>query len=288
MLQLRGAAPDVSLISSSTAPEAEVPVLQHCRPRNANLNGIVDRLWCVSDTTADGYETLLPSAKPQVLFSLSDIPLVTHDPEDDGPEADVYEVFQGPSSRPRRVSRRSQIALCGISFCPGGAGAVFGGINETADRVIALRQFWGEDAARFNARLRSLNSDGARFDFLEDELLWRISDTTEIEFLARGIQLLEAGHSVDHVCRELGCSPYIFRKAFLRNVGLSPKRYLRIERFRAAVSQISSTASLADVASEMEFSDQAHMTRETHQFARMTPGRLRASNRPYAGHVLDD
>jgi AraC-like DNA-binding protein len=85
----------------------------------------------------------------------------------------------------------------------------------------------------------------------------------------------------------LALTPYVFRKLFVRNVGLTPKRYLRIERFRVALDRLSPDACLSDVAVDARFSDQSHMTREVEHFASMTPGRLRASVRPYVGHVLD-
>lgn len=263
-------------------------MLQSCLPKNAKLNLIVERLWCVSDMAADGYETVLPSGKAQIIFSLSDIPLATHDPDSGVQETDAHQIFQGPSSRPRRISRKPQISLCGLSFCPGGAGAFFGRIDDTADRVIDLGRFWGGEAARLGEQLRTLNSHRARLDLLEDEIGRRISDPSDIVLLGQGIKLLRAGFAVDHVCEELGCSPYIFRKLFLRNVGFTPKRYFRIERFRTAAGRLTPAASLADVAVDTRFSDQSHMTREIDHFALMTPGRLRSSNRPHSGHVLED
>ena len=93
--------------------------------------------------------------------------------------------------------------------------------------------------------------------------------------------------AIKDVSEGLGLSPHVFRKLFLRNVGLTPKRYLRIERFRNTINRLSPAASLADVAFHAQFSDQSHMTREFEHLAAMTPGRLRASVRPYVGHVLD-
>ena len=105
--------------------------------------------------------------------------------------------------------------------------------------------------------------------------------------LNRGIERLRTGVAIKEVSEELGLSPYVFRKLFFRNVGFTPKRYLRIERFRITINRLSPAASLSDVAFHTQFSDQSHMTREVEHFASMTPGRLRASVRPYIGHVLD-
>ena len=248
---------------------------------------IADRLWCVSDVTADGYETILPSERAQIIFSLSGAPLWKHDADNPYRSQSSLHVFQGPSTRPRRISRKPQISLCGVSFHPGGAAALFGAIHDTTDRVIDLTQFWGADTFRLGEQLRNLMTHHARLDLLENSLEKRLVDTSAMETLNRGIEQLRTGMAIKDVCEELGLSPHVFRRLFLRNVGLTPKRYLRIERFRRALNQLTPDASLSDVACDAQFSDQSHMTREVEHFASMSPGRLRASVRPYAGHVLD-
>lgn len=256
-------------------------------PRNEATRLIVDQLWCVSDATADGYETVLPSGRAQLICSLSGIPLREHDP--DGPRRGLgsRQVFQGPSTLPRRISRKPQIALCGAGFQPGGAGALFGPIHDTTDRVIDLSRFWGGEAARLGDRLRNLDTHHAVLDLLEGEIERRMGDTSAMVLLCCGLERLRRGMSIRDVCAELRISPHVFRKLFLRNVGLTPKRYLRIERFRTTINRLASAASLSDLAFDARFSDQSHMTREVEHFASMTPGRLRASVRPYVGHVLD-
>lgn len=256
-------------------------------PRSETARLIADRLWCVSDATADGYETLLPSGRAQIMFSLSGTPLHEHDLDEANRASGSLHVFRGPSTMTRRISRKPQVALCGVSFRPGGAGALFGPIHDVRDRVIDLAQFWGGDAACLGDRLRSLKTHDAVLDLLENEIEGRTSDVSALVVLNRGLERLRTGMAIKDVSEELGLSPYVFRELFVRNVGLTPKRYLRIERFRAALDMLSPDACLAEVAIDARFSDQSHMTREVEHFASMTPGRLRASVRPYVGHVLD-
>lgn len=256
-------------------------------PKSETTRLIADRLWCVSDATADGHETLLPSGRAQILFSLSGTALRQQDHDDAHRGSGSLHVFQGPSTMPRRVSRKPQIALCGVSFQPGGAGALFGPIHDTTDQVIDLSRFWAGAAARLATRLRNLETHDTVLDLLENEIEKRIDDISAMVVLNRGIERLRTGMAIKDVSEELGLSPYLFRQLFLRNAGLTPKRYLRIERFRIAIDGLLPAASLTDVAIDAQFSDQSHMTREVQHFASMTPGRLRASVRPYVGHVLD-
>lgn len=159
--------------------------------------------------------------------------------------------------------------------------------TTTTDHVIDLTRFWGGDAARLGDRLRSLKKHHARLDLLENETEKRLGDTSAMVLLSRGIERLRRGMAIRDVCEELRLSPYVFRKLFLRNVGLTPKRYLRIERFRTTINRLTPTVSLSDLAFDAQFSGQSHMTREVEHFASMTPGRLRVGVRPYIGHVLD-
>ena len=254
-------------------------------PKSEATRLVVDQMWCVSDPLADGYETLLPSGRAQILFSLSCIALREGNPGD--PHRAPLQLFQGPTTVPHRIPRQAQISACGVSFRPGGAGALFGPIDGTTDRVIDLARFWGEDAARLREELQHLETHEARLHVLETEIEQRIGDISAVRVLARAMEHLRAGMAIKDVCRELELSPHTFRRLFLRNVGLTPKYYLRIERFRMAIARLTRAASLADLAFDSHYSDQSHMTREVGHFASMTPGALRASVRPYVGHVRD-
>lgn len=257
-------------------------------PKNEKLKSIVERFWSVDDPDAAGNETLLPSGKAQIIFGLSDIPFEIYGSQADPTVARAFQIFQGPASRPRHVGRRTQIALCGVAFTAGGAGTIHSRIDETSDRVIDLADLWSDDASDLRERLCNLQDEHMRLDFLEAEISKRVFEKLELAEIQKGIELLRNGHSIEETCDALGCTPFLFRKRFLRSVGFTPKHYLRIERFRLAVSQLEPQSSLADVAADSSFSDQAHMTREVSEFGRMTPGQLKSMVRPYPGHIPDD
>lgn len=225
-------------------------------------------------------EIVLPSGRGQIIFSLAGRSLI-----DGASGSGPWAVFQGPSTKARCISRRPHVSACGISFRPGGAGALFGRIDGFTDQVIDLTQFWGERAGSLGEELRELETHAARLERLECEVVALVEDTYAMELIAQALSALRAGKTVRETAHELGLSRHAFRKLFVVNVGLTPKLYLGIERFRSAAVRMTEASTLSDLALDACYSDQSHMTREITRFASMPPGRLRASELPYPGHV---
>ncbi len=71
-----------------------------------------------------------------------------------------------------------------------------------------------------------------------------------------------AARSVGEMARATGMSPRTLQRWFARNVGLPPRRYLRLLRFQKAFETVPGEASLAAHAAEQGFADQVHMARE--------------------------
>jgi len=76
-----------------------------------------------------------------------------------------------------------------------------------------------------------------------------------------------AAQSVGEMSRATGMSPRTLQRWFARNVGLPPRRYLRLLRFQKAFELVPGEASLADHAAAQGFADQAHMAREFREMA---------------------
>ena len=85
------------------------------------------------------------------------------------------------------------------------------------------------------------------------------------EFFAQGVSLFElAQHSA--------LSPYYFLRVFRTEVGMPPYAYLESVRIRHAQRLIVSGKSLAEVAIEVGFSSQSHLTRSFKKIIGATPG----------------
>lgn len=105
------------------------------------------------------------------------------------------------------------------------------------------------------------------------------------EELARARRIVEYADrsggqcTVDELANVSGWSARHLDRVMLREVGVTPKMFLRLLRFRGAMQQAASRVqSWAELAAEYGYHDQSHMIRDFRQFAGMTPTEIEGSD----------
>jgi AraC-like DNA-binding protein len=83
--------------------------------------------------------------------------------------------------------------------------------------------------------------------------------------------------SIADAAGAMGVGPTTAARAFRRAFGLPPHRYVLGRRLEAARARILDGMTLAEVAADVGFVDQAHLNRRFKAFLGTTPGRFRAS-----------
>ncbi len=111
------------------------------------------------------------------------------------------------------------------------------------------------------------------------ELLSRTLGETEPPRYARAV-LRE--RTVADIARRAGMPPRQLQRAFARDIGMPPRAYLRLLRFRGALSGVAANETLAETAAEAGYADQAHMAREFRSLAGLPPSVARTrANGPF-------
>jgi AraC-like DNA-binding protein len=88
---------------------------------------------------------------------------------------------------------------------------------------------------------------------------------------------LDRGTSIASLAATVGVAPRTLQRHFRNRTGLAPKRYVAVQRFNGALRQVAlGRGSLAHIASEAGYSDQAHLTTDLGRHAGLSPGRFRA------------
>ncbi|MBL0730802.1 AraC family transcriptional regulator [Piscinibacter sp. HJYY11] len=169
-------------------------------------------------------------------------------------------------------------SVVGVHFKPGGAAAFFGGaLPSLRNRTVTLEALWGPSARALRDELQDTSGPHARLLRLEAYLMARLSLARPGDALvAQALHTMAqdpATASIEPLQRASGLGPTRFISRFERQVGLTPKRYLRVLRFHTLLSQIA-TAPPSDwalTAVQAGYADQSHLIHEFRRIAGMTP-----------------
>lgn len=160
-----------------------------------------------------------------------------------------------------------------IHFRPGGASAFLPApLHDLEDECVGLEAIWGRAASNLRGRLIDAGSMRERAGMVESFLLARMRSRDP----AVGAVLQVAEHRpslrVAEACTLTGLSARRLISAFRSEVGLTPKTYLRVRRFQAAMRLLDAgDVRGARIATDLGYFDQAHFVREFRSFTAMTP-----------------
>ena len=182
----------------------------------------------------------------------------------------------GVYDRPVRVRHEGSCRGVQVDLEPTAVRALLGvPAGQLAHRTVALEDLLGRDAVHLAERLHEAPDAPARFAVL-DVVLLRALGRARAEphpDVARAWALLRASGGrirIETLAARLGCSRRHLAKRFAEEVGVPPKvaaRLIRFEQVRAGLGR----ASLARLAAEHGYADQAHLAREFRALAGVPP-----------------
>jgi AraC-like DNA-binding protein len=165
--------------------------------------------------------------------------------------------------------------------------------SELTDRIIALDSLWGASTRSLELQLAEARSDSERISRLESALLGRIalvtSRTTSVNMAALTAHVCrhQGNVTVEQLAQGAGISRQHLTRVFSDEVGVAPKLYCRLARFRAALTHGTQRArhNGAELAATYGYTDQSHMIAEFREFSSFTPVTISARHRfhPFIG-----
>lgn len=167
----------------------------------------------------------------------------------------------------------------GVRLRPGALPPIAGlPAHELTDRGAGAGSIWGAEGDRLASRIRSARGPGEVHGLLLDWIAWVIRRAPERHWMARASDRLTINspdRTVENVADAMGASVRTLRARSQRDIGLAPKRLLRIRRLYGAIDALRpSVATQARVAGVAGFTDQSHLTREFHALLGETPGQF--------------
>lgn len=186
----------------------------------------------------------------------------------------------GTMRRASRIPLGGRIHLQGVRFRPGGAEHFFQvPMHELTDRMIPLLDLWS-GAASLESRVEEAPTLRDRIARIEERLLERLGPAPDpppaVRHAIHLIARTDGRQSVRELERAVGWGARHLERRFRDAVGVSPKLFSRVVRFRRALVlwRQPGPVSWSRLAAEAGYYDQAHLIREVKALAGVTPAAL--------------
>ena len=214
----------------------------------AALRPWVECFWTHRDDAPSGAHRVLPDGCADLVFDLTN------------GDADVV----GTMTRPLVIPPAGPSHAFGVRFRPGRAAAFLKlPIAELTDARVPLRDIWRSWDGQIDI--------GA----LETELLKRLDPDRDrrVDAAVATIVATAGNARIDELAQSIGISRQHLARQFQHHVGLSPKAFARVMRFRRLIDTLGDRADIdwADAAAEHGYADQSHLIREFRELAGTTP-----------------
>jgi AraC-like DNA-binding protein len=252
--------------------------------RPSTLAGLVECIWLFDGQLAPARERFYPTGDLDLIVQL-DAPfrIVEGQPATACPRTSLAGLLVGPLVIETPAERFRVLV---VRLRPAGALALFGvPLHEFTGGTADLHDLIGAEARRLAERLHEAASDEARLLLLGRWITDRLDDRSgtdpRVAYAVSEIERTGGMLPVATVLDRIGASPRRFTGLFEAQVGVKPKLFSRIVRFRRLTAALRAGGeSIGRTALAHGYYDQSHMNADFREFAGMSPRQFLAAT-PY-------
>jgi len=186
----------------------------------------------------------------------------------------------GPMSSAHPAAHGERVVEVGAYFHPAQATSFLRTpACELTDRILPLPDLWGRGGVSLEARIGEAGRDDERVGQLELALIQRLKSgahhgsAVNVSALATFVQQRHGAVSVVDLAESAGVTRQHLGRIFQEEIGMPPKLFCRLARFRAALACSGRNVRNdgAGMAAELGYTDQSHMIAEFREFSGLTP-----------------
>jgi AraC-like DNA-binding protein len=224
-------------------------------------------------------DRFLPNGDTEILIDFHDTPQYLYDNQTLKEIQACNHVWaSGLRTEPITIPSGNGAAMMVIAFKKGMAAPFFPfPMDEIRDSVVDADLVWGSEFGELRESLLAEKNVDRRFVMVEEFLLARYQSKLDLnpcvafavgEMIERPDAL-----SIRRMNEQIGYSQKHFTDMFRKQIGITPKAYLKILRFQKAVRTIDAVPEIdwGSIASECGFYDQAHFIHDFKHFSGFTP-----------------
>jgi AraC-like DNA-binding protein len=248
-------------------------------------------------------EKLLPEGVVQIIVDLTDRPKRLYAGETTPVGVDFAKSWiSGIQPRWIVIEAQPGASMLVIQFRPGAAQAIIGhDASALTGSVHSLSDVMDSAASSLRDRILAAPTTAGKFAAAESWLCEHIANAPPLHPAARHLaeRLMHGGQRVRDLAEQTGLSDRQVRSIFSGAIGISPKQFARIHRFKSLLGALAGAGiddpalegrallppDWARLAAETGYSDQSHMSHEFMAFAGMTPGAYAAAYRGQSNYL---
>jgi AraC-like DNA-binding protein len=225
------------------------------------------------DSTDPGPHSVLPDVEPVMGFQYRGRAISVRDGGDTLLETAGITGIQS-EARAYRYLPGSGTVL--VRFHPWGASAFLPApMREISERSVGLDALLPQSAIReVEEKLHGSRTDPERIRIIEAFLLSRLRERTPDGAVRRAVRMLLSGGEdvpVERLAEGLGLGGRQLERKFGEWVGVGPKRFARLVRFRNVIEKWNAAPHAAGTIGNNRFFDQSHFIKDFRAFAGTTP-----------------
>lgn len=258
------------------------------------LSQFIEVLIYFDDVRFDhNFDRFLPNGDTEILIDFHDTPQYIYDNHSLKEIQACHHVWaSGLRTEPITIPAGNKSEMMVISFKKGQAAPFFPfPMDEIADSVVDADLVWGLDFAFLREKVLETRDIDVRFRLVEDFLIQKFHSQLELNPCV-AYAIGEMGErpdalSIKRMNEKIGYSQKHFIEIFRRQVGVTPKSYLKIMRFQKAIRTIDA-ADVVDwrqVSLACGFYDQAHFINDFRHFSGFTPSHYARIHTNYQNYV---
>ncbi len=254
----------------------------------ADLRWAVECLW-FAEGPEGRVERIVPDGCPELVVQLGGQIRAGEEGEElrEQPRALVV----GQRTRALLVAPASAFRTVAVRLRPSALGRVLhDDAHRLTDRWCSLDDLFGQEGRTLLARVEDAATDSERCAVLARFLrrrLERARPALPADGAVEAVRRARGRITVRALREATGASERTLERAFLREVGLSPRRLAAVLRVQAALLLRDEESSWAQLAAELAYVDQPHLTREFRRIAGLPPAALVEALGPLARAFAD-
>jgi AraC-like DNA-binding protein len=253
-----------------------------------HLAGLAESFWYFEGRTTFARERNFPNGMFELIVHFGDPYRVV---EGEWTGRCSTACLGGLQSRPWVVEApASAPPVLGIQLYPAGAYALFATpLNEVSGLTVDLQDLAGRAARELIERCHGAVSGEERLRRAVEWVTERMARSPRVDpgiaWVAARIERRRGAVSIAGLRERAGFSKTRLAAAFRAQIGVTPKQYARIHRFRSALAMVNGgEGTLADIALAAGYYDQPHLNAEFRELSGYSPRELLATVR-YPGSV---